>query len=485
MSSQVREKLGRLASENQTLLQRLFNPILSWLERLKPQPESSEYQGWRSGFLRDRLRLCGWIAIFCYSTISISGLYVVFHSSGQWTSDVLSFYRDIAVVDQLRNATVASTIVQGVLLVVSLLFQRTPLGRRYPTLGFLSFSWTFTLSNQIIGCLYHVPVISDHQLVFLAQATLMPVYWQLHLFSQFVPIAFYTVVYPLMGLTKLGERSIYNSYAIDSMVELFWVCLICNLAVYLYERLKRSEFEAQRHLQVFLHSVSHDLQNPVMGTTVVLKNLLRKSGDELVVKRPVIERLLEGNDRQLTLINALLEAHRTEIQGIRLDRKPVHFKSLIKSVLLDFEHELTRNKVEIQNYVSDHLPWVDGDVDQLWRVFSNLIGNALKHNPPGIILRIDAEMVEQVSPETGQLQKYLRCLVQDNGLGIPVKHQERLFELYVRGSRARYMPGLGIGLYLCRQIVMAHDGEIGVISQPDAGTLFWLTLPLSPLDRAT
>lgn len=60
----------------------------------------------------------------------------------------------------------------------------------------------------------------------------------------------------------------------------------------------------------------------------------------------------------------------------------------------------------------------------------------------------------------------------DNGIGIAIEQQARLFELYVKGDRARYMPGLGMGLYLCQQIILAHGGEIGVDSYPGRGSTF-------------
>jgi signal transduction histidine kinase len=62
-------------------------------------------------------------------------------------------------------------------------------------------------------------------------------------------------------------------------------------------------------------------------------------------------------------------------------------------------------------------------------------------------------------------------------VGIIQAQQKRLFQLYSRGARARYMPGLGLGLYLCQQIIKAHGGEIGVESQLDRGSTFWFTLP--------
>ncbi|MEO0542119.1 MAG: sensor histidine kinase, partial [Cyanobacteria bacterium P01_A01_bin.105] len=73
----------------------------------------------------------------------------------------------------------------------------------------------------------------------------------------------------------------------------------------------------------------------------------------------------------------------------------------------------------------------------------------------------------------------LLCRVRDTGIGIPPEQRSRLFELYTRGKRARYMPGLGLGLYVCKQIITAHGGDIGIASPVEQGTVFWFTLPLA------
>ncbi|MEG3849476.1 sensor histidine kinase, partial [Microcoleus sp. herbarium19] len=71
------------------------------------------------------------------------------------------------------------------------------------------------------------------------------------------------------------------------------------------------------------------------------------------------------------------------------------------------------------------------------------------------------------------------CTVEDDGAGILPEQCEHLFDLYVRGYQSRHSVGLGLGLYLCRQIIAAHGGEIGAISSPGAGAIFWFTLPLA------
>jgi signal transduction histidine kinase len=97
-----------------------------------------------------------------------------------------------------------------------------------------------------------------------------------------------------------------------------------------------------------------------------------------------------------------------------------------------------------------------------------LIVNAIKHNLPGLSITINA---------IAQGDK-IYCTVADNGVGLSQQQCERLFDLYFRGSNVRNSVSLGLGLYLCKRIINAHGGEIGVNSAPNAGATFWFTLPI-------
>lgn len=465
-----------------------FRKGFAWLEEVFYPAESADYQAWRYRFMLDRLRLFQWLAFLCYSSFVIYDISILFVYPEEFNQRILEEFGNPALVDYLRRLVVINDLVMGALLLSYSVFYRTRWGQRYPALVFLGLSWTVTLVPQMIGTLFSIPDTSQRiwVLVFLAQATLIPLRWQLHLLSQLGAIVYFIGLNPILGLTEIQGRSIYDT---GDFVYLFWVCLICDLAVYLYERLKRSEFESQRQLQVFLHSVSHDLRTPVMGTSMVLKSLLGSTDSQIPVNRSVLERLLTGSDRQLTLINSLLESHASEIQAESLNCQPMQLCLLVDSVLADLDHALTQHQIQLTNRVRTDLPLVYADASQLWRVFSNLIGNALKHNPNGICLTLNAEVLEKVAkeqlsnPKTSLLsptQGWLHCTVQDNGVGIPVEQRDRLFERYVRGVRARYMPGLGLGLYLCRQIIQAHGGQIGIFQTPGKGTTFWFTLPIAP-----
>lgn len=423
--------------------------------------ESADYQTWRHRFLASRIGLCLRVALAALLTLFVQDLF----------RDVILPLRYSSGEPGYQWLLVNGLLIPLVL-VMNLVLQRTQFGRRYLAVLFLCLSWSLTLVPQLIPTLWGVLELDINNLIYTwcivltALATLIPVCWWLHLLSQLGVLVY------CMEINSILSWTTYDSGTLTDYVSLFLYmflfCFICDLAVYLYEHLQRNEFKSRRELRVFLHSVSHDLRAPVMGTSIVLQNLLKKSDDKITVSRSVLQQLLQGSDRQLKLIESLLEAHSTETQGIVLHRQPCQLSTLVQSVLLDLEPMLEKNRVILTNRVSADLPSLNADSTQLWRVFSNLINNALKHNPPGICLTLSATVEDKV----------IRCSVADNGVGMNWEQCQRLFELYARGERARRMPGLGLGLYLCRQIITAHGGKIGVTSSLGAGTTLWFTLPL-------
>jgi PAS domain S-box-containing protein len=270
--------------------------------------------------------------------------------------------------------------------------------------------------------------------------------------------------------------------------------------------------QAQESLRLFIHALSHDLRNPVAGMLMVLKNWQRKTGDSIAIPRSVLERMIQGSEQQLRLINSLLEVHAGELRGLVLHCDRVDLRAVVEAAAADLEPLMNEAKATFKNLIPDDLPAVNADHTQLRRVFSNLIANALKHNLPGLNLTVSAQVIKagkliinqkggkqdidklpithpqspianpQLSiPNSSSSMIY--CTVEDDGAGILPEQCEHLFDLYVRGNQSRHSVGLGLGLYLCRQIIGAHGGEIGVISSPGAGASFWFTLPVAENSR--
>lgn len=234
------------------------------------------------------------------------------------------------------------------------------------------------------------------------------------------------------------------------------------------QQLQTLEAELRKQLNLFLHAVSHDLRNPVIGTSIVLNGLAKQPGDELKLSRRILERMIEGNQRQLNLINSLIDTHAADNWGIVLHPQSLQLRELAEAAIADLRPILEQDNATLNNYISTDLSFINADPLQLTRVYQNLVANALKHNPPGLTLTLSAE----------QDGHWIRCLVADDGAGIPPEQRDKLFDPYFRGSQKPKSVGLGLGLYLCRQIIEAHGGTIGVESQLGAGTTFWFTLPI-------
>ena len=112
------------------------------------------------------------------------------------------------------------------------------------------------------------------------------------------------------------------------------------------------------------------------------------------------------------------------------------------------------------------------------RVYENLIANALEYNQPGLHLTLEVE--DNYNRDSYQQQivahRWIYCVVSDNGIGIPPGQSSHIFDLYTRAASNKQSLNVGLGLYICRQIIKAHGGEIGVDSS-STGSSFWFTLP--------
>ncbi|MCC5666544.1 PAS domain S-box protein [Nostoc sp. CHAB 5784] len=271
--------------------------------------------------------------------------------------------------------------------------------------------------------------------------------------------------------------------------------------------------ELHRVKDVVLHTVAHDLRTSVMGNLMVLKNLLNQgvgtdainrvctgeeagehlaggkgenkklplspllpakcssapSQSQIPVSRSIIERMIQGNDRQLTMINSLLEINSCEKQGIDIKPEPVDFNTLLGAIFTQLEPTLAQNQATLKNLVPADLPLVMADATRLEKVLVHLITHSLQNNPPGLNFILSA------SVEGGMI----RTQIQDDGVVMSKLECDRLFDLHVRDPQDCCSTSIGLKTYLCRKVIKAHGGEIGVTSNRKRGLTFWFTLPLA------
>jgi signal transduction histidine kinase len=444
-----------------------------WKTIVKPQPLSLEYKQWRHRLIRKRFWLSIVLAVIYISIAGFADFYEIFINP----EPLLRTLERNNLTDKLE--TIHQNFILHKAVFISFIFLliliwKSVWGRKHPALMLILFPWVISFIPEIVlGAFLRIPR-GPSTIMFMAQAVIAPIHWQLHFIAQIVPIAFYFLVYPLIGLATFGGRSIYGfSYT----VEIILVCIICEVGVYLYEQSKQSELEANRRLQLCIHSITHDLRTPVMGSLMLLQSIRQNTpvNQPLEISQIEIAQLIQGGERLLGLMNTLLTPQALSQEDLVLHCQPTCLSTIVNAILQDFHPTLVKQNVQIDNRISADLPLVDIDPQQVGRVFNNLISNAISHNPTGLLLILDAVSITAKR----QAQPMLKVLVQDNGVGISQTSLISIFEPYTRGQQTQYLPGLGLGLYVCRQIIRAHGGVIEVESDIGQGTLFWFTLPLS------
>jgi two-component system sensor histidine kinase/response regulator len=263
----------------------------------------------------------------------------------------------------------------------------------------------------------------------------------------------------------------------EVMVRLKTHLTIQNLNQSLKEEVEERK-RAEKALWVFLHAVSHDLRNPVTGMNMVLQNILEDTDEHITINRGILDRMSQSNRRLLNLINSLLESHANDIQGLPIACQPIKLSEIVQGAIYDLDPILQKNSVTLINQIGTDLPDVNVDAMQVGRVFQNLIANAVNHNAPGLQLKLTAR--RQVTKDnTEDSPTMLICTVEDNGTGVPPEQRANMFELYAQGLSKRRSLGLGLGLYICKQIIDAHGGSIGIDSELNVGSKFWFALPIA------
>ncbi|MGH2592867.1 MAG: ATP-binding protein [Anaerolineae bacterium] len=226
--------------------------------------------------------------------------------------------------------------------------------------------------------------------------------------------------------------------------------------------------EADELKDTFISIISHELKTPVALIKGYAGTLRREDAhwDPHTVRESatIIE---DEADRLTQLIDNLLDASRLQAGGLKLNRSDVAIDAVAKRLV-----ELFRTQTTQHPFTADFppsFPTVQADAARIEQLLSNLIGNAIKYSPNGGSIRVSG----RVMPDAVEIT------VSDEGIGIPVEEQPRIFERFYRADDAlsRRTQGSGLGLYIAKAIVEAHGGHIEVSSTPGRGAAFSFTLP--------
>ena len=231
---------------------------------------------------------------------------------------------------------------------------------------------------------------------------------------------------------------------------------------------KRLEFQ-NRTFQVqedFISTLSHELRTPLGFIKGYTTTLLRTDAtwDEQA-KEEFLTIIDHETDRMQDMISNLLDSAKLQSGQMIMDLQVVRLDALIKDVIL--RSKLHHPALDIQVEITEPIKPIQADPRRLAQTLENLISNAVKYAPGA-----------PVKVKIAELSDGVRIEVSDTGPGIPEKYQAKLFDRFFRIPDSQNTTrGTGLGLFICKQIVQAHNGKIDLVSRVGEGSTFRIYLP--------
>lgn len=336
-------------------------------------------------------------------------------------------------------------------------------------------------AEQLLSALRHVletgeeqfiPISSQRQTASAADGdfqehynTLRPTWWLM------VPLVARS---QLRGVLTLGREHPNQQYGQSDLVMAKNMALRIALALE-NARLYHDAQDAIRERETMLSLASHELKNPLsslLGYASLLERRLAPGNVVTEREQRQLRTITSQGQRLAKMLDVMLDVARIDQGQLRIQPAPVDLHALVSRIISEFEPVLTDHRID---YSEPDVPAiVRGDELRLEQVVRNLVGNAVKYSPDG----------GTISVHLGLAGGRARLVVKDNGIGIPTAALPRLFQRFSRVENARSgeITGLGLGLYVVKEVISLHGGTIEVASVEGVGSTFTVVLPALLLD---
>ena len=227
----------------------------------------------------------------------------------------------------------------------------------------------------------------------------------------------------------------------------------------------------------FISVASHQLRTPLTSMRWFSEMLIDgDAGDINEEQKHFIERIYQGTERMINLVNLLLQIARVEAGRLKIEPTPIDFKNTTQGVIFTLKANLEAKKQKVEVKTDpDPFPTIPMDQEVIWQVIQNLLSNASRYSPEKSTIYVSVVKKDD----------FVEYSVKDTGIGIPKDQQAHMFEKFYRAENALKMvpEGSGLGLSLVKMLVERWGGKIWFETKENKGTTFFFTIPFKGMEH--
>ncbi len=235
--------------------------------------------------------------------------------------------------------------------------------------------------------------------------------------------------------------------------------------------------EAEQAKSDFTAQIVHDLRGPLSGIQGTLEFVLSQDGSKLdTLNADLLTEAQRESERMMSLINEIMDFSKIQSGSFAVEQEPVRIAGLLKRAVRSLQSVASRDEVFLLSAHGRDIPQIIGSVEKLTQAVINLISNSLKFTPKRGLISVGAQIIRN-----GEVPESIVITVTDSGMGIKSAELQQIWDKYKQsGTKSlRGGGGTGLGLYIVKQVVEAHGGEVTVASIEGVGTSMVLKLPVT------